>query len=213
MDALDHPIDWTALQQSVNSQTERFFSSSLPPAPPPASVSTLTLAAPPPTPSYLHRAPLAPATPHLSLTNPNQNTLEMLTSISSSQATIKSSLHLMASAHLDSASGIAQDAKENRGAIADLQGQLTDVARRVREVEGSFGLCRQRQGLAAETLEHLNSQTSKHQLWIGHADGLLAANEMKHKMAQQQVMQLGAQGQGFAGRQEMEARLGAMAGR
>ncbi|GMH95132.1 hypothetical protein TL16_g13084 [Triparma laevis f. inornata] len=78
--------------------------------------------------------------------------------------------------------------------------------------KGDFHLQKQRQTLSTETLEHLNAQTSKHQLWISHADTILNDNDMKLQLTNQNFMQLNVNVQSCVKRSEMEGQLGVIKG-
>ncbi|GMH90719.1 hypothetical protein TrVE_jg5987 [Triparma verrucosa] len=193
---MDAPIDWSALQQSVDSQTSTYFNRLSPPAPPP----------PPPPTSYTTtlriRQPL-----NDSVIDSNLN--QTLNNINENQLNITKELMEMKNSHHSSS---LSSSKENASQISSMNTEIISLQKRLRELELELQLNSQRSTLSTQTLEHVNAQTSKHQLWISHADNVIAETSTQLKITNQNMMVLNGNVQGCVSRSEVDGKFSVFKG-
>jgi hypothetical protein len=137
---------------------------------------------------------------HLSEKSSGSDTNIILDALSETTNSFRSDLQHLALTHSNTFNSISQSNKENRSSIQEISAQQNNLARLVGQLENDLGMLKQRQTMGVETLDHANSLSAKHQLWIGHADTVMNQNDMRLKMLQQQLVQVNMSTQNLVGR-------------
>ena len=91
--------------------------------------------------------------------------------------------------------------------------EITSLQKRLRELELELQLNSQRSTHSTQTLEHVNAQTSKHQLWISHADNVIAETSTQLKITNQNMMVLNGNVQGCVSRSEVDGKFSVFKGK
>ena len=202
-------VDWDALGRAVEETSDDYFRRlSPPPAPPLPHPSSSSSERPLLLTNTGSSDGLRSSAPFAERSIGGSDTNIILDALSASTNSFKTDLQQLASTHSNTFSSIFQSNKENRTSIQDLNSQHSNLARLVGQLESELQMLKQRQMLGVETLDHANSLSAKHQLWISHADNVMGEYEMKHKLLQQQMVQLSMSTQNFVGRSELDATLG-----